>query len=155
MKPALRGQIVFDKNFKIGVVTSRFNQPITERLESEALKRLADLGYKEEQIVRVSVPGAFEIPLAAKQLLESGCHGVCALGAVIRGQTTHYDYVCMAVERGCSQLQLEYGRPVGFGVLTTENKDQAIARSGGQKENKGADTVDVVLEMLSLKQMIL
>src|SRR5688572_337132 len=97
--------------YKIGIVTARFNMEVTERLESGALVALAKMGCPPDQIRVTRVPGAFEIPLAAKALLESGCDGVVALGAVIRGETTHYDYVCSAVERGCTQVQLELGKP--------------------------------------------
>lgn len=155
MNKVIKGEIKKQDFYKIGLVTSRFNSLITDRLELEAIKRLKILGFEDKQIIRVSVPGAFEIPLATKQLLLVDCDAVCALGAVIRGETSHYDYVCSAVERGCSELQLEFLKPVGFGVLTTENKEQALARSGGEKENKGAEIIDVVLEMLSLKSKII
>ena len=108
-------------------------------------------GVAPEKIRKVRVPGAVEIPLAAKWLLESGCDGVITVGAVIRGETSHYDYVCNSVERGCSQLMLETGCPIAFGVLTTENAAQAEARAGGAKGNKGAEAAEVLLEMLSLK----
>src|SRR5436853_4325334 len=101
-------------NTKIGVVTGEFNSDVTFKLEQGALGELEKRGFSNVLVTRV--PGAFEIPLAAKALLDSGCQGVVALGAVIRGDTSHYDYVCSAVERGCTQLQLQYGRPVAFGV---------------------------------------
>jgi 6,7-dimethyl-8-ribityllumazine synthase len=149
-----QGELVSQPQFKIGVVMSRFNIEITEKLEKGALSKLLDLGVAEKNIVAVRVPGAVEIPLAAKLLFEQGCHAVVALGAVIRGETAHFDYVCNSVERGCTQLQLEFGRPVGFGVITTENEDQAYARAGGSMGNKGAESAEVVIEMLNLTQKL-
>jgi 6,7-dimethyl-8-ribityllumazine synthase len=137
---------------KVGIVTARFNSEVTELLEKGALGELEQLGCSEIKAVRVA--GAFEIPLAAKALLDAGCDGVVALGAVIRGETTHYDYVCAAVERGCSDLMLKYGKPVGFGVLTTENDDQAMARAGGKHGNKGAEAAQVTVEMIQLLREI-
>jgi 6,7-dimethyl-8-ribityllumazine synthase len=142
------------RHLRIGIVTARFNAKITSRLEAGACEELLRLGASETEIVRVQVPGAFEIPLAAKALLQSGCDGVVALGAVIRGETTHYDYVCAAVERGCSQTQLELGKPIGFGVLTTENEEQALDRVGGKHGNKGAEAAQVTVEMIRLLQGI-
>src|SRR5580658_2137815 len=102
---------------RVGVVTSLFNSEVTFKLEEGALQALLSLGLTHKDIVTVRVPGAFEIPLAVKKLfLDLKVDGVVALGAVIRGDTSHYDYVCSAVERGCSQLALEFTKPVGFGV---------------------------------------
>ena len=108
-------------------------------------------GLTDEQVTCVSVPGAVEIPLVAKTLLDKGYDGVATLGAVIRGETSHYDYVCSSVQQGCTQLQLEYGKPVIFGVLTTENSQQALDRVGGKKGHKGEEAIEVLLEMLSLE----
>ncbi len=134
----------------IGIVVSRFNREITVALEQGALRKLTEVGVPTEQICLVRVPGAIEIPLAARTLLEAGCEAVIALGAVIRGETSHYDYVCQSVERGCAHLALEFGRPVSFGVLTTENEEQARARTIGGHGNKGAEAAEVALEMLDL-----
>jgi 6,7-dimethyl-8-ribityllumazine synthase len=137
--------------FRIGVVTAMFNSDVTVRLEHGALHALNSLGIQNSDIVSLRVPGAFEIPLAVKKLFEiSKIDGVVALGAVIRGDTTHYDYVCNAVERGCSELQLQFGKPVGFGVLTTENEEQALARAGGAHGNKGAEAASTVIDMCNL-----
>lgn len=146
--------LTVDERWKVGLVTSRFNVTVTERLEQGARERLNELGLTDQQIEIVRVPGAVEIPLAVKLLLEAGCDGVVALGAVIRGETDHYEYVCNAVERGCSQLQLEYCKPVAFGVLTTDTREQAMARAGGSKGHKGAESVDVLVEMLNLKKKL-
>jgi len=136
---------------KVGVVTARFNFEVTEKLEQGALSLLLERGVKESDIVLVRVPGAFEIPLAIQNLFQQKeVMGAVALGAVIRGETTHYDYVCNAVERGCSELALRFNKPVGFGVLTTENEQQALARAGGAHGNKGAEAAQVALEMANL-----
>lgn len=135
---------------KIGVVTSRFNEEVTYKLEAGALEYLESLNNPDIEILALRVPGAVEIPLAVKALLDKGCAGVVALGAVIRGETSHYDYVCNSVERGVSQLMLEYKKPVGFGVLTTENDEQAMDRAGGKHGNKGAEAAQVVVEMIGL-----
>ncbi len=153
MRNFIQGDLGVD-NCKIGVITARFNSPVTEKLEKGALERLAEIGWRDEDIICVRVPGAVEVSLAAKMLIERGCQAVVALGAVIRGETSHFDYVCNSVERGCTQLMLETGCPIAFGVLTTENAEQAYARSGGEKGNKGEEAVDVVVEMLNLKKQI-
>lgn len=140
-----------DGHWRIGIVTSRFNHDITIKLFEGALRKLGELGVQPSQIESVTVPGAYEIPLAAKWLIENQCDGVIALGAVIRGETTHYDYVCSSVERGCTKLQLKSGKPVVFGVLTTENEDQAFNRVGGNHGHKGEDAALVLVEMLNLK----
>lgn len=141
-------------NWKIGIVTSRFNEEITDKLLEGAIAELLLMGVKSAQIQSVRVPGAVEIPLAAKWLLDSGCHGVIALGAVIRGETSHYDYVCTSVERGCTMLQIQTGCPVVFGVLTTENEQQAVDRVGGRHGHKGEEAAAVAVEMLNLKESI-
>src|SRR5690349_6954640 len=104
---------------KIGVVTSRFNEDVTSKLEEGAIEFLENFQDAEIEIWSVRVPGAVEIPLVCKTLLDKGCDGVVALGAVIRGETSHYDLVCNSVERGVTQLMLETGKPIGFGVITT------------------------------------
>lgn len=135
------------KLIKIGVVCSRFNLEITEKLEQGALDYLNN---QEVEVFVMRVPGAVEIPLACKAMLDKGCQGVVALGAVIRGETSHYDYVCTSVERGVTQLMLEYSKPIGFGVLTTENEQQALDRAGGKYGNKGEEAAQVTMEMISL-----
>lgn len=149
-----QGSLQAQPRWKIGVVTSRFNSNITEGLEKGAYDRLLELGMKADHIVRVRVPGAVEIPLAALQLLESDCDAVIALGAVIRGETSHYDYVCSSVTQGCSQVTLQTKKPVVFGVLTTENEEQALDRVGGAHGHKGRDAAEVAVEMLNLADLI-
>jgi 6,7-dimethyl-8-ribityllumazine synthase len=135
---------------KIGVVTSRFNEEVTSKLEEGAIHFLENFEEEQIEIWSVRVPGAVEIPLACKALFEKGCEGVVAVGAVIRGETTHYDLVCNSVERGVTQLMLEVGKPIGFGVITVENDEQAMDRAGGKHGNKGAEAAQVTLEMIGL-----
>lgn len=149
-----QGSLKVQERWKIALVTARFNAEITESLEKGAYDRLLELGASPERVVRVRVPGAVEIPLAALHLLERGCDAVIALGSVIRGETSHYDYVCNSVERGCSQVMLQTKKPVVFGVLTTENEAQAQDRIGGAHGHKGRDAAEVAVEMLNLAEMI-
>ena len=140
------------KPLRIAVVTSRFNEEITSKLEEGAFDLLEEIGA---EILSIKVPGAIEIPLAIQALFETKkVDGVVALGAVIRGETSHYDYVCQSVERGCSELMLRFKKPVGFGILTTENEEQALARAGGVHGNKGYESAQVVVEMIGLLQEI-
>ncbi len=135
-----------NKILKIGVVTAEFNSEVTSLLKQGALSYLKE---KKVKVVTIDVPGAVEIPLATQALLtKAGCHGVVALGAVIRGDTSHYDYVCNSVERGITALMLETRKPIGFGVLTTENEQQAMDRAGGRHGNKGRDAAEVVVRMI-------
>jgi 6,7-dimethyl-8-ribityllumazine synthase len=132
------------------VVTSRFNSEVTDKLEEGALDYLQGGEFDAIEILAVKVPGAVEIPLTIQALFEQGCDGVVALGCVIRGETSHYDYVCNSVERGVTQLMLDYKRPIGFGVLTTENEEQAFDRVGGKHGHKGREAAEVTLEMIGL-----
>lgn len=133
---------------KIAIVTSRFNEEITQKLHAGALEFLEEIGV---EIFSVSVPGAVEIPVTIQALFEAQkVDGAVALGAVIRGETTHYEEVCRSVERGCSTLMLQYKKPIGFGVLTTENEEQALDRVGGKHGHKGRDAAQVVVEMVGL-----
>lgn len=142
-----------DANWKIGVVSADFNPAMTGPLKDGALKFLAEAGVKN--VIEASVPGALELPLAAKWLFDDKkVDAVVALGIVIRGETAHFDYVCGGAERGCSQLQLEYSKPVAFGVLTTENRQQVYDRIQGRKGHKGAEAAECVLKMLDLKRQL-
>ncbi len=138
--------------FKVGVVTSRWNSEITQKLEEGAISYLENCDGVE--IFAALVPGAVEIPLACQAFLDAGCDGVVALGVVIRGDTSHYDYVCNSVTDGITRLMLDYKKPVGFGILTTENEEQANDRAGGQHGNKGEEAAQVVMEMIGLTQEI-
>lgn len=138
------------KMIKVGVVVSRFNEEITSRLEEGALDYLEGCDHVIIELVRV--PGAVEIPLTCQLMFDRGCDGVVALGAVIRGETSHYDYVCMSVTQGITQVMMEYKKPIAFGVLTTENEDQAFDRVGGKHGHKGEEAAQVVMEMIGLGQ---
>lgn len=134
---------------KVGLVTARFNLKMSEALSDGAHQFFLEQGLKTQDIYSVTVPGALEIPLAAKRLLENqDCAGVVVLGVIIRGETTHYDYVCRGVERGCTYLQMNLGKPIGSGVLTVENRQQAWARITGRKGNKGRQAAEALLSML-------
>ena len=154
MSDVIQGEVKKVEGTRIGVVVARFNRPVTEKLEQGAVQALKEAGYTDGEISVVRVPGAVEIPLIAKALLDQGYAGVVTLGVVIRGETTHYDYVCQSVERGVTELMLSYGAPVSFGVLTTENGEQALARAGGSKGNKGYEAAEVTLEMLNALKIL-
>ena len=134
--------------FKVAIVVSRFNEEITEKLEEGAIDYLEDCDNVYMEFVRV--PGAVEIPLACQWMLHRGFDGVAALGAVIRGETSHYDYVCSSVTDGITQLMLKTNKPIAFGVLTTENEEQAWDRVGGKHGHKGREAAQVVMEMIGL-----
>ncbi len=142
-------------SFPIALVVSDFNKHITEALKDGALARLEELGFRSNDITVVEVPGAVEIPLVAKLLAQKKqVKAIIALGAVIRGETTHYDYVCEQISHGCQQVMLAYDIPVVFGVLTTENDEQAWDRVGGAHGHKGRDAADCALAMYSIEQQI-
>lgn len=141
--------------FPIAVVVSAFNQDITGALKQGALERLKELGFDSELITLVEVPGAVEIPFAAQLLAKAGqVRAIIALGAVIRGETTHYDYVCDQVSQGCQRVMLDYTLPVIFGVLTTENEAQAWDRLGGSHGHKGRDAADCAVMMHSIQEQL-
>ena len=139
------------KNLKFGIVAARFNEFIVSKLVGGALDTLHRHETADSDIDVAWVPGAFEIPIAAKKMAESGKYNaVLCLGAVIRGSTTHYDYVCSEVSKGVAQVGLQTGVPTIFGVVTTENIEQAIERAGTKAGNKGADAAMAAMEMASL-----
>ena len=139
------------KPFKIALVVSEFNEAITTRLYEASMHRLEELGFNSEQITTVHVPGAVEIPLVAQHLaISKEYNAIVALGAVIKGETDHYHWVCEQVSQGCQRVSLEYNVPVVFGVLTTNNHTQAMARSGGEHSNKGAESIDAACAMVSV-----
>ena len=144
------------KPFPVAIIVSKFNQDITHELLQGALNRLTTTyNFKEEDITVVEVPGAVEIPLIAKLLAKKNNYGaIITLGAVIRGETTHYDYVCKLVSEGCQQISLSFDIPVIFGVLTTENEAQAWDRLGGNHGHKGADAADCALAMHSILRQL-
>ena len=140
------------KFMRFGIVVSRFNDLITSNLLVGALEGFKESRVNEENLKILKVPGAFEIPQAAKKLCSTGISidAVVCLGAVIRGETSHFDYICAEASRGIGQVGLEFNIPVLFGVLTTENLEQAIARSGSGSSNKGRETALAAVEMAKL-----
>lgn len=140
---------------KIGLVVARFNEIVTSRLLAGAKNTLLRRGIKLENIIEVEVAGSFEIPLACQLLIDSkNVQGVVALGAVIRGTTDHYNYVCAGVTNGVMNVQLARSTPVGFGILTCDTLEQAFDRAGGKLGNKGSEVSDTVLEMIQLKSSL-
>jgi 6,7-dimethyl-8-ribityllumazine synthase len=147
----LEGKVVAPEGMKVAIVASRFNEIIVNKLLGGAVDGLVRHGVQEENITAVWVPGAFEIPVAASRLARSGKYdAVICVGAVIRGDTSHYDYVCSEVSKGIAQVGLATGIPVLFGVITTENIEQAIARAGSKAGNKGYDCALSAIEMVNL-----
>ena len=144
------GKLV-SQDIKVGIVAARFNEFIVSKLLSGCEDGLLRRGVRQEDIHVAWVPGAFEIPLVAARMAKSGRYdAVIALGAVIRGSTSHYDYVCAEVSKGIAQTSLETGVPVLFGVLTTDTIEQAIERAGTKAGNKGADCAQSAIEMINL-----
>ena len=139
------------EGFQFALIVSRFNDFISAKLMEGALDALKRHGAKDEQLTLVRVPGAFEIPLTARKLAESGKYdAVICLGAVIRGSTPHFDYVAAEVSKGIAVVALESKIPVTFGVLTTDNLEQAIERAGSKAGNKGWDAAMAAMEMANL-----
>ncbi len=139
------------ENIRVGIVTARFNEFITSKLLSGAIDCLKRENVKEDQIEVAWVPGAFEIPLIASKMAQSKKYdAVICLGAVIRGSTSHYDYVCSEVSKGVAQAGISSGIPVMFGVLTTDNIEQAIERAGSKAGNKGFECAQGAIEMVNL-----
>lgn len=139
------------KGMKVAIVASRFNEFITSKLIGGAEDCLLRHGAEWENLTLVWVPGAFEIPLAAQKLAKSGKYdAVVCVGAVIRGATPHFDYVCAEASKGIAHVSLETGVPVAFGVLTTDNIEQAVERAGTKAGNKGADAAMCAIEMVNL-----
>ena len=150
----LEGNVVA-QDVKIAIVGARFNEFIVSKLISGAQDGLVRHGVNDDAITLVWAPGAFEIPLVAKKLAMSGKYdAVICLGAVIRGATSHYDYVCAEVSKGIAAVSLEAGIPVMFGILTTDNIEQAIERAGTKAGNKGYDCALGAIEMINLTRQI-
>jgi 6,7-dimethyl-8-ribityllumazine synthase len=140
---------------RVGIVASRFNDLIVEKLLQGAVSTLVSHGVDENDITVAWVPGAFELPLIAKKMAESNQYdAVITLGCVIRGATTHYDYVCNQAAGGIAQAGLETGKPVIFGVLTTETIEQAMERAGTKAGNKGSDAARAAIEMANLVKQL-
>jgi 6,7-dimethyl-8-ribityllumazine synthase len=142
-------------DYRVGLAVGRFNDLITERLLAGAQACLLDHGVDESRIDVAWAPGAWELPLVARHLVERrGCDAIVALGCVIRGDTPHFDYVAGAAATGLARLQLKKGIPVAVGVLTTDTMEQALSRAGGKSGNKGWEAALAVLEMLDFGSLL-
>ncbi|MCM3698220.1 6,7-dimethyl-8-ribityllumazine synthase [Paenibacillus macerans] len=154
MANVFEGHLI-SEGLKYAIVVGRFNEFITSKLLSGALDALKRHGAKDEEVSVAWVPGAFEIPFVAQKLAESGKYdAVITLGTVIRGSTSHYDYVCNEVAKGVAAVGLQTGVPTIFGVLTTENIEQAIERAGTKAGNKGWDAAITAIEMANLTKQL-
>ena len=150
----LEGQLKAD-NLKFGIIVGRFNEFISSKLLSGSIDCLVRHGADNEDITVAWVPGAFEIPLVAKKMAATGKYdAIICLGAVIRGATPHFDYVCAEVSKGIASVSMQYETPVSFGVLTTENIEQAVERAGTKAGNKGVDAAMAAIEMADLLKNI-
>lgn len=154
MPKTYEGYLV-SQNLKYGIVVGRFNEFITSKLLGGALDGLKRHGVEDEEIEIAWVPGAFEIPLIAQKMAESGKYdAVITLGTVIRGSTSHYDFVCNEVAKGVAAISLKTGVPAIFGVLTTDNIEQAIERAGTKAGNKGWEAAISAIEMANLTKQL-
>ena len=151
----LEGKLVAPEGMRVGIVAARFNEIIVNKLSGGAIDGLVRHGVEEDNITVVWVPGAFEIPLTAQKMAKSGNYdAVICVGAVIRGDTSHYDLVCNESAKGIAQVELATGIPVLFGIITTENIEQAIARAGSKAGNKGYDCALSAIEMVNLLKQL-
>jgi 6,7-dimethyl-8-ribityllumazine synthase len=147
----IEGKVVAKNGMKVGIVASRFNAFIVQKLLDGAVDGLVRHGVAEENISAAWVPGAFEIPVVAQKMAASKKYdAVICVGAVIRGSTSHYDYVCAEVSKGIAQASFATGVPVLFGILTTDNLEQAIDRAGAKSGNKGYDCALSAIEMVNV-----
>lgn len=155
MVNTLSGNLVAENNEKFCIIVSRFNEFITSKLLSGAIDELLRHGTKEENITVVWTPGAFEIPVTAKKAAKSKKYdAIIAIGAVIKGSTPHFDFVSAEVSKGVAAVSLETEIPVIFGVLTTDNIEQAIERAGTKAGNKGSDAAKSAIEMVNLLKLV-
>lgn len=147
----IEGKLQVKPGKKIAIISARFNHLITDRLVEGAKDAYIRHGGSEADLDLVLVPGAFELPMATERLLATGRYdAVCALGAVIRGATPHFDYVSAEATKGIATASLKYAKPVAFGLLTTDTIEQAIERAGTKAGNKGFEAMTTVIEMLNL-----
>ena len=151
----LEGKVVAPKGMRVGIVASRFNSFIVAKLLDGAIDGLVRHGVDEENITACWVPGAFEMQVVVKKMAESDDYdAVIAVGAVIRGATTHYEMVCNEATKGIAQVGIKTGKPVLYGVITTENIEQAIERAGSKAGNKGYDCALAAIEMVNVMDQI-
>ena len=143
------------QNSQFGIVVSKFNEMVTSRLLDGAIQALKQSGASDQQIRVVRVPGAFEIPLVARRLAKTGrFNAIICLGAVIRGETAHFDYICTQASHGIAQASYDTGIPVIFGVLTTNTVEQALERAGTPERNRGTHAAQAAIEMATLMDRI-
>lgn len=138
------------KSIRIGIAVSEWHPEVTEELFEGAERMLLKNGISRKNILRKNSPGSFELPLTAQFLLKKKCNAVICLGCVIKGETDHYEYICSTVSKGILDVSLLHNKPVAFGVLTTNSLEQALNRAGGKFGNKGEESAEAVLKMLSL-----
>ena len=151
----IEGKVVAPEGMKVGIVAARFNEIIVNKLLGGAVDGLVRHGVEEENTTAAWVPGAFEIPLTAQKMAQSGKYdAVICLGTVIRGATSHYDYVCAEVSKGIAAVSLEAQIPVMYGVVTTDNIEKAIERAGTKAGNKGYDCALGAIEMINLTRQL-
>jgi len=147
----VEGKLRVIEGKKVAIVSTRWNHFVVDRLVEGAKDAFLRHGGEEENLTHILVPGAFELPMVVEKLLESGKYdGVCALGAVIRGATPHFDYVSAEATKGIASVSLKHKKPVSFGLLTTDNIEQSIERAGTKAGNKGFEAMSVVIELLDL-----
>lgn len=152
--PTIAGQLDA-KGLKIAIVATRFNDFIVDRLVGGAVDYLERHGLADENMLLVRIPGAFELPLVCRKLAASGKYdGIVALGAVIRGATPHFDYVCAEASKGIAHTMLEFDTPIGFGLLTCDTIDQAIERAGSKAGNKGCEAAAAMLETIRVMEQL-
>ena len=151
----VEGKVIAPEGMRVGIVAARFNEIIVNKLSGGAIDGLVRHGVEKDNITVVWVPGAFEIPLTAQKMAKSGNYdAVICVGAVIRGDTSHYDLVCNESAKGIAQVERATGIPVLFGIITTENIEQAIARAGSKAGNKGYDCALSAIEMVNLLKQL-
>ncbi len=149
----VEGEVPSAKGMKFAVVVSVWNSAVTEALAKGAVEALCQYGAAEEDIIVKSVPGAFELTLGAQLMTENtSVDAIICLGCVIKGETPHFDYICQSVTQGVTQLNMAYNMPFVFGLLTTENMEQAEARAGGIHGNKGTEAAVTAIRMVALQQ---
>ncbi len=143
------------KGIKVALVAARFNDFVVDKLVGGAVDYLVRHGMEREDIVLTKIPGAFEMPVVAKKLAASGKYdGIVCLGAVIRGATPHFDFVCNECAKGIAQISMESGVPIGFGILTCDTLEQAIERSGSKGGNKGVEAASAMLETVRVLEQL-
>ncbi|MEO0262476.1 MAG: 6,7-dimethyl-8-ribityllumazine synthase [candidate division WOR-3 bacterium] len=148
-----KGKLRADK-YKIGIVISRFNEFITKRLLEGAIESLKRYGAKEENIDVYWVPGSFEIPYILKEIVSKDYDGFLAIGCIIKGDTPHFEYIANETIKGIQKIMYEYKKPIGLGILTVEDMEQAVERAGGKMGNKGEEAAESVVELLNLKEIL-